>query len=80
VPKYRQEAKDAKDARIRGTVVIHAIIAKDGSIREAHRVEGVGLLAEPALDAVRKWRYSPTLLLGEPVEVDTTISVVFTLS
>jgi TonB family protein len=77
VPKYRQEAKDA---RIQGTVLIRAIIAKDGSIREAHLVEGVCLLAEPALDAVRKWRYSPTLLLGEPVEVDTTISVIFTLS
>jgi len=77
VPKYRQEAKDA---RIQGTVIIHAVIAKDGSIREAHVVEGVCLLAEPALDAVKKWRYSPTLLLGEPIEVDTTISVVFTLS
>jgi TonB family protein len=77
VPRYRQEAKDA---RIQGTVIIHAIIAKDGSIREAHVVEGVCLLAEPALDAVKKWRYSPTLLLGEPVEVDTTISVIFTLS
>jgi TonB family protein len=76
VPKYRQEAKDA---RIQGNVTIHAIIAKDGSIREAHVVEGVGVLAEPALDAVRKWRYSPTLLSGEPVEVDTTITVVFTL-
>lgn len=76
VPKYRQEAKDA---HIQGTVTIHAIIAKDGSIREAHVSEGVCLLAEPALDAVRKWRYSPTLLLGEPVEVDTTITVTFTL-
>jgi len=77
VPKYRQEAKDA---RIQGKVIIHAVIAKDGSIREAHVVEGVCVLAEPAMDAVKKWRYSPTLLLGEPVEVDTTISVIFTLS
>jgi TonB family protein len=76
VPKYRQEAKDA---RIQGNVTIHAIIAKNGSIREAYVVEGVCLLAEPALDAVRKWRYTPTLLLGEPVEVDTTITVTFTL-
>jgi TonB family protein len=76
VPKYRQEAKDS---RIQGTVIIHAIIAKDGSIREAHVVEGVCLLAEPALDAVKKWRYSPTLFLGEPIEVDTTISVLFKL-
>ena len=72
VPKYRREARDA---HIQGTVIIHAVIAKDGSIREAHVVEGVCVLAEPAMDAVKKWRYSPTLLLGEPVEVDTTISV-----
>jgi TonB family protein len=77
VPKYRQEAKDA---RIQGKVIIHAIIAKDGSIREAHVVEGVCVLAEPAMAAVKNWRYSPTLLLGEPVEVDTTITVIFTLS
>lgn len=77
VPEYRREAKDA---HIQGTVIIHAIIAKDGSIREAHVVDGVCVLAEPALAAVKKWRYSPTLLMGEPVEVDTTISVIFTLS
>jgi TonB family protein len=77
VPEYRREAKDA---HIQGTVIIHAIIAKDGSIREAHLVDGVCVLAEPALAAVKKWRYSPTLLMGEPVEVDTTISVKFTLS
>jgi TonB family protein len=77
VPRYPQEAKDA---RIQGTVLIHAIIAKDGSIREAEVVQGPGVLAAPALAAVKNWRYSPTLLLGEPIEVDTTISVVFTLS
>jgi TonB family protein len=77
VPEYRQEAKNA---HIQGTVIIHAIIAKDGSIREAYVVDGVCVLAEPALAAVKKWRYSPTLLMGEPVEVDTTISVKFTLS
>jgi TonB family protein len=76
-PKYRQ---DAKDAHIEGTVIIHAVIGKDGSIREADVVQGVCVLAEPALAAVKNWRYTPTLLLGSPVEVDTTISVVFKLS
>jgi periplasmic protein TonB len=77
VPRYPQEAKDA---HVEGTVLIHAIIAKDGSICEAAVVEGPGMLAKPALSAVKNWRYSPTLLLGEPVEVDTTIKVIFTLS
>lgn len=76
-PKYRQ---DAKDAHIEGTVIIHAVISKDGSIRDAEVVQGVCVLAEPALAAVKNWRYTPTLLLGSPVEVDTTISVKFKLS
>src|SRR5271170_1048906 len=63
VPRYPQEAKDA---HTEGTVLIHAIIAKDGLIREAEVVEGPGVLAEAALAAVKNWRYSPTLLLGEP--------------
>jgi protein TonB len=43
-------------------------------------ISGHPLLIEAALDAVRKWRYRPTLLNGEPVEVDTTISVLFTMA
>jgi periplasmic protein TonB len=69
----------AKTAHIQGTVVLHAIIAKDGSIQELTYVSGPPLLMRNAMDAVRQWRYNPTLLNGEPVEVDTTISVVFTL-
>ena len=69
----------AKTAHISGTVVLHAIIAKDGTIQELTYVSGPPLLMRNAMDAVRQWRYNPTLLNGEPVEVDTTISVVFTL-
>jgi periplasmic protein TonB len=69
----------AKTAHISGTVVLHAIIAKDGSIQELTYISGPPLLMRNAMDAVRQWRYNPTLLNGEPVEVDTTISVVFTL-
>jgi periplasmic protein TonB len=69
----------AKTAHISGTVVLHAIISKDGSIQELTYVSGPPLLMRNAMDAVRQWRYNPTLLNGEPVEVDTTISVVFTL-
>jgi protein TonB len=70
----------AKQARIQGNVVLHAIIAKDGSIQELQVLSGHPLLVQAALDAVRQWRYQPTLLNGDPVEVDTTVTVVFTLS
>jgi periplasmic protein TonB len=69
----------AKTAHISGTVVLHAIIAKDGTVEELTYISGPQLLMKNAMDAVKQWRYRPTLLNGEPVEVDTTISVVFTL-
>lgn len=70
----------AKQARISGTVRLHAIIAKDGTVQQLEMVSGHPLLVQSALDAVRQWRYQPTLLNGEPVEVETFIEVVFTLS
>ncbi len=69
----------AKQARISGTVRLHAIIAKDGTVIQLEVVQGHPLLVQSALDAVRQWRYQPTLLNGEPVEVDTTVDVVFSL-
>ena len=70
---------DAKAAHVQGTVVLHAIIGKDGKIKELQFVSGPPMLARAAMDAVKRWRYKPCLLKGEPVEVDTTISAVFTL-
>jgi periplasmic protein TonB len=69
----------AKTAHISGTVVLHAIIGKDGAVQDLQYMSGPPLLMKSALDAVKQWRYKPTMLNGEPVEVDTTISVVFTL-
>ncbi|MGB0035387.1 MAG: energy transducer TonB [Candidatus Acidiferrales bacterium] len=69
----------AKTAHISGTVMLHAIIAKDGTVEQLEYVSGPPLLMKNAMDAVKQWRYKPTMLNGEPVEVDTTISVVFTL-
>jgi periplasmic protein TonB len=69
----------AKTAHVTGTVVLHAIIGKDGTVQNLEYVSGPPLLMKNAMDAVRQWRYKPTMLNGEPVEVDTTISVVFTL-
>ncbi|HEY8671890.1 MAG TPA: energy transducer TonB [Terriglobales bacterium] len=70
----------AKTARVQGTVQLAAIIGKDGTIQNLHVVSGHPLLTQAALDAVRQWRYKPYILNGEPVEVDTTIAVNFTLS
>ncbi len=69
----------ARQARIQGTVVLTAIIGEDGRVEMLHYVSGPPLLVQAALDAVRQWRYAPTLLNGRPVSVETTITVVFTL-
>ena len=70
----------AKTAHVSGTVVLRAIIGKDGGIRELQFVSGPPLLMKAAMDAVKAWRYKPTTLNGEAVEVDTTVDVVFSLS
>lgn len=69
----------ARTAHVAGTVVLHAVIGKDGGIRELQYVSGPPLLMKSAMDAVKEWRYKPTMLNGEAVEVDTTIDVVFSL-
>ncbi|MBZ5501266.1 MAG: TonB family protein [Acidobacteriia bacterium] len=69
----------AKAAHVQGTVVLHAIISKEGVVEQLQLISGPPLLVSSAMDAVRQWRYRPTLLNGEAVEVDTTIQVVFTL-
>ncbi len=69
----------AKQARIQGTVRFNAIIGRDGTIQNLQVVSGHPLLVPSALEAVRQWRYQPTLLNGEPVEVVTQIDVNFTL-
>jgi periplasmic protein TonB len=68
-----------KSAGIQGTVVLQATISKSGSIQNLRVISGHPMLQQAALDAVRSWRYKPYLLNGEPVEVETTINVVFNL-
>ncbi|HET9402058.1 MAG TPA: energy transducer TonB [Candidatus Acidoferrales bacterium] len=69
----------AKQTHTQGTVQLHAVIARDGSIESLEVLSGNALLIQAARDAVRQWRYRPTLLGGEPVEVDTYITVIFRL-
>jgi periplasmic protein TonB len=70
----------ARQTRISGTVRLHAIISKSGTVQQLEVISGHPLLVRAAMDAVQQWRYKPTLLNGEPVEVDTTIDVIFSLN
>jgi protein TonB len=69
----------AKTAGISGTVVLAASISKEGRIEGLRVVSGNRMLTGAAIEAVRQWRYRPYLLNGEPVAVETTVNVVFTL-
>jgi periplasmic protein TonB len=66
--------------RREGRVELHAIISTDGSIQSLEVITGDPLFIKSALAAVREWRYQPTILDGQPVEIDTHITVIYTLS
>ena len=69
----------AKAARVEGTVIIHALISRTGSIEQAQVLSGSPMLQNAALEAVKTARYRPYLLNGQPTEVDTTITINFRL-
>jgi protein TonB len=69
-----------KAVRLEGTVVLQAVISKSGTIENLRVVGGPPMLQQAAIDAVKQWRYRPYMLDGEPVEVETTINVIFSLS
>ncbi len=70
----------ARSARIQGQVVLQAVISKEGIIENLRVVAGHPMLAPAAIDAVRQWRYRPYILNNEPVEVETQITVNFSLA
>lgn len=69
----------AKKARIQGKVVIDAVIGTDGTVENLRVLSGPQELQQSALDAVRQWTYKPYLLNGDPIEVETTINIVYRL-
>lgn len=75
-PKYPPEAKKAG---IQGTVILDAVVGKTGDVEKLNVVSGPNELQQSSLDAVRQWKYKPFLLNGDPIEVETTISVVYSL-
>jgi protein TonB len=69
----------ARQAHIQGSVLLQAVISKDGSIENLRVISGHPMLVPSAIDAVKQWKYKPYILNGEPVEVDTQVTVNFTL-
>ena len=70
----------ARSARIQGQVLLQAIISKQGGIENLKVLAGHPMLVPAAIEAVRQWRYRPYVLNNEPVEVETQITVNFSLS
>ena len=77
VPPHYPE--DARQGRIQGTVVLTAVISKNGDVEELTLASGHPMLAPSAIAAVKKWKYKPYLVEGQPVEVETQIVVNFSL-
>jgi protein TonB len=72
--------EEAKRLGIEGMVYLNAVIGKDGKVKQVRATEGETRLASAAEAAVRKWKYTPYMLNGDPVEVETEITVNFKLS
>jgi protein TonB len=70
----------ARQARIQGNVLLQAEISVDGTIENLHLISGHPMLAPAAIEAVKQWRYKPYILNGEPVPVETQITVIFSLA
>jgi periplasmic protein TonB len=70
----------AKQAHVQGAVILKAIIGKDGKVQNVQPESGSPLLASAAVSAVKQWRYKPYVLNGTPVDVETTVTVNFTLA
>ncbi|HLY41370.1 MAG TPA: energy transducer TonB [Terracidiphilus sp.] len=69
----------ARATRTQGKVILQATISKQGTIENLRVISGAPMLQQAAIDAVKQWQYKPYLLNGEPVEVETTVNVVFTM-
>jgi protein TonB len=75
-PEYPQNARDAK---IQGVVILEIVIGENGAVIDTKILRSIPELDQPAIDAVRQWIFEPTLLNGEPVEVEMTVTINFSL-
>jgi len=69
----------AKQAKVEGQVILEATIARDGSVKDVRVLRGNALFNDAAMEAVKKWKYTPTMLNDQPVEVLMTVVVNFVL-
>lgn len=76
-PKYPE---DAREAGIQGQVLLRVLISKNGDVSTVTLISGPDALAPAAIEAVKRWKYRPYLLNGQPLEVDTEVVINFTLS
>ncbi len=70
---------ELRGKRLQGTVLVHIVIDRDGRVIRAEPVSGPSELFRPSVDAVLQWLFKPTLLNGDPVEVDTTVTIVYSI-
>ncbi len=70
----------AREMKVQGSVVLRALISKEGTIQDLRVVSGPNILASAAMEAVRQWRFKPYYDKGEPVETEASITVNFTIS
>lgn len=75
-PEYPDEAKKN---HVEGTVLLRCVIGTDGTVLQVEYISGPPSLLHSAIDAVRQWKYKPTMLGGKPVEVETTVSVIYSM-
>ena len=73
-------SKELREQRVQGMVTLYARISKDGDVIDVKLISGQPALAQPAIDAVKQWKYKPYLLNGEPIEMETQVLVNFTLA
>jgi len=73
-PRYPAEAMSR---RVSGTVVLQVVIGVDGAVKDMQYISGPRILVQATMDGVRQYKYRPTVLNGQPVEVDTTVETVF---
>ena len=76
-PEYPAEAQEKK---IQGSVKLQVVVQKDGSVAVQRAVEGDPIFYAAAIEAVRQWRYEPTFMNGQPIDMDMIITVTFALN
>jgi protein TonB len=67
-------------SELKGIVLLLAVIGADSTVKDVQVQSGLPILAQAAIEAVKQWRYKPDMLNGEPVEIDSKITINFALS